>query len=212
MAADICYYLLSTASLDNNEARCHKQSVDSENTSTYSSCPYVPELTRIYKKNRILFLSINCNDIQGDGESGIMEKREGPRVPIELKVEYKRLNTFFADYTKNISKGGTYIKTDKPLGVGTEFIFKLFIPSLDEPLVLTGKVKWTVMPGEEKQDESAGMGIRFTYENEDERDTIERTVERLMVDSLGRHLYDKLLDAHEDDDVQPIDPVSSSEE
>jgi len=141
-----------------------------------------------------------------------MEKRQEPRAPIELKVEYRRLNTFFADYTKNISKGGTYIKTEKPLGVGTEFIFKLFIPSLDEPLNLTGRVKWTVMPGEEKEGEFPGMGIRFTYASDDERETIERTVERLMVDSLGRHLYDRLLEQHETGDVEPIDPVSSSED
>jgi len=37
------------------------------------------------------------------------DKRQTERVPIELKVEYKRLNTFFSDYTKNISKGGTFI-------------------------------------------------------------------------------------------------------
>ena len=47
------------------------------------------------------------------------DRRFGMRAPIELKVEYKRLNTFFADYTKNISRGGTFIATDKPLPVGT---------------------------------------------------------------------------------------------
>ena len=43
-------------------------------------------------------------------------------------VDYKRLNTFFADYTKNISKGGTFIRTSKPLDVGTEFVFVLTVP------------------------------------------------------------------------------------
>jgi type IV pilus assembly protein PilZ len=45
--------------------------------------------------------------------------RVEPRAPIELKVEYKRINSFFADYTRNISKGGTFIKTTKPLAIGT---------------------------------------------------------------------------------------------
>ena len=53
------------------------------------------------------------------------------RTPIELKVEYKKMNTFFADYTKNISKGGTFIKTDRPLPVGTEFLFKGRCPRAD---------------------------------------------------------------------------------
>ena len=33
-------------------------------------------------------------------------------MAIELTVEYKRMNAFFADYTKNISRGGTFIRTD----------------------------------------------------------------------------------------------------
>ena len=139
------------------------------------------------------------------------EKRESLRAPIELKVEYKRLNTFFADYTKNISKHGTYIKTDKPLGIGTEFIFKLFIPSLDEPIVLTGEVKWTVMPGQEKEGESPGMGIGFKYKDEDEKVAVERTVEKLMVDSLGRHLYNRLIEEQEKKKGDPAEKASPAE-
>jgi len=120
-------------------------------------------------------------------------RRQHPRAPIELKVEYRRLNTFFADYTKNISRGGTFIKTDNPLKVGTEFIFKLLIPSLKEPITLHGQVKWTVSTGEATADSPAGMGIKFIYTNQDERDLVENKVERLMIDSLGEHLYAKLL-------------------
>ncbi len=127
------------------------------------------------------------------------DKREYPRAPIELKVEYRRLNTFFADYTKNISRGGTFIKTNKPLDIGTEFIFKLFIPTLERPITLTGRVRWIVKPGEENPDEQSGMGIRFTYKQNDERDAVEGVVEKLMIDSLGKHLYGKLLSRQSDD-------------
>ena len=47
------------------------------------------------------------------------DRRLEQRAPIELKVEYKKLNTFFADYTRNICKGGTFIKTARPLPVGS---------------------------------------------------------------------------------------------
>src|SRR5262245_9972462 len=80
------------------------------------------------------------------------ERREHVRAPIELKVEYKKLNTFFADYTKNICKGGTFIKTRKPLDVGTEFLFKLSVPKLAEPLALRGQVKWVMREGEAPPD------------------------------------------------------------
>ncbi len=129
------------------------------------------------------------------------EKRRFPRTPIELKVEYRRLNTFFADYTKNISRGGTFIKTLKPLKVDTMFIFKLFVPTLDVPILLKGKVKWIVNPGEETPGEQPGMGIKFSYEGKEgilKKQEIESTVEKLMIDSLGQHLYEKLLKRHSD--------------
>jgi type IV pilus assembly protein PilZ len=126
------------------------------------------------------------------------DRRESPRAPIELKVEYKRLNTFFADYTKNISKGGTFIKTRKPLDVGTEFVFKLVVPRLDEPMALRGQVKWVMREGEPPPpgidpDHEPGMGIRFIYENAAQRTAIEHLVEKMMIDSLGQLLYSKLI-------------------
>ena len=121
------------------------------------------------------------------------ERRYHPRAPIELKVEYRRLNTFFADYTRNISRGGTFIKTQKPLDVGTEFLFKLQIPTLEEPIVLKGKVQWVVPPEGATEDEPAGMGIKFLYDEGPRRVDIETKVERLMIDSLGKHLYQKLI-------------------
>ncbi len=124
------------------------------------------------------------------------ERREHPRGHIELKVEYKRLNAFFSDYTKNISKGGTFIRTSKPLEVGTEFVFKLFIPKLEEPLRIRGEVTWVITEQDCERaadgDCDPGMGIRFVYRDDAERRTIEKTVERLMVDSLGQLLYSKL--------------------
>lgn len=123
------------------------------------------------------------------------DKRSSVRAPIELKVEYKKMNTFFADYTKNISKGGTFIKTDRPLPVGTEFLFKLTLPKRDVPFELKGTVMWTNKPAEVQNPEVGvmGMGIRFIFENDSERTDFESQVELLMVDSLGLHLYQKLL-------------------
>jgi len=117
-----------------------------------------------------------------------------PRRPIELKVEYERLNAFFADYTKNISRGGTFIQTHKPLPVGTEFSFLLYIPTLEQPLEIRGLVKWVVEPTSgDGAAAPAGMGIRFVYASDEERRNVERMVERLMVDSLGHTVYRKLM-------------------
>lgn len=109
-------------------------------------------------------------------------------MPIELKVDYKKLNSFFADYTKNISKGGTFIKTKKPLPIGTRFLFRLSVPQRESPFELLGEVVWSKGDVEEP-----GMGIRFIYTTDAERRDFEDVVERLMSDSLGEDLTNKLL-------------------
>jgi type IV pilus assembly protein PilZ len=127
------------------------------------------------------------------------ERRRGARTPIELKVEYRRLNTFFADYTKNISRGGTFIATDRPLPEGTEFIFALGIPNMEEPLRLTGRVCWIVKTESATKANPAGMGIEFLFTGHEDRRAIERTVEKLMVDELGEHIVERLLNKKLDD-------------
>jgi len=121
------------------------------------------------------------------------ERRREERAPIELKVEYKRLNTFFADYTKNISRGGTFIGTDKPLPIGTEFVFALVVPHMSEPLRLRGKVMWTTRSDDATKANPAGMGIEFQYTDDAERHDKEAAVERLLIEELGDHLATKLL-------------------
>jgi type IV pilus assembly protein PilZ len=135
------------------------------------------------------------------------ERRQEERAPIELRVEYQRLNRFFYDYTRNISKGGTFIQTKKPLEVGTRFLFKLLVPNMDKPMVLLGEVRWVLHEGETRKDEDGGefstpgMGIRFIYKDADQQEQVEREVEKLMVQSLGPRIYARLHDTgdkHED--------------
>ncbi len=117
------------------------------------------------------------------------EKRSTPRAPIELRVDYKRLNSFFADYTKNISRGGTFIATKNPLPIGTSFRFEISTPGLPAPFRLLGEVSWIRQDGPE-----AGMGIRFVFTDDAQRRELESQVEKLMIDHLGPVLYRKLLE------------------
>lgn len=123
------------------------------------------------------------------------DRRIEVRAPIALKVEYKRLNSFFADYTRNISRGGTFIRTHNPLPIGTAFVFELTIPNLEDALRIRGKVQWTVKEEEAaaQDDAEAGMGIGFVYGSEAERERIERVVDTLMVESLGQVIFEKLM-------------------
>ena len=121
------------------------------------------------------------------------ERRIEKRSAIELSVEYKRLNTFFADYTKNISKGGTFIRTSKPLEVGTQFVFVLTFPAEQGQLSLNGEVMWTIDEDRATPSQPAGMGIRFLFANDADRLKVDDSVEALMKEALGEHISSKLL-------------------
>lgn len=120
------------------------------------------------------------------------DRRGQDRAPITLRVEYKRLNTFFADYTKNISRGGTFVRTARPLAVGTEFMFVLSLPENVE-IELNGIVKWVVAESEARDDEPGGMGIQFVYADDAQRQAIHSSVEGMMTEELGPLLAGKLL-------------------
>jgi hypothetical protein len=93
------------------------------------------------------------------------------------------------------------------------FTFHLTVPVSSDPIELRGEVRWTVRPGEPVSansgnsatsgslppsdgDGEAGMGIRFVYADPEERARLERTVEQMMVKSLGQVAYSQLFAHH----------------
>ncbi len=126
-------------------------------------------------------------------DSDDRDRRGSDRTPIELRVEYKRVNTFLADYTRNISPGGTFIGTTRPLPVGTEFVFALQVPGLKELLKLRGKVIWANPPESASPANPAGMGIEFQYSSEEERREKQHQVRALLAAELGEHTAARIL-------------------
>jgi len=106
-------------------------------------------------------------------------RRTHPRLPVELRVEYSDLDVFITEYTQNISKGGVFIRSDHQLDPGTELLFKLHVPKLMEPLDLRGRVAWVRGGDQATEAKRPGMGIRFIYDSDEERERLERTVEFL---------------------------------
>jgi len=121
------------------------------------------------------------------------ERRESRRAAVELPIEYERLNALLSDYTHNISRGGTFIRTDRPLPVGTGLFFTIRAPQLGAPIGMGGVVRWTVRADEARPGRPAGMGIAFTYDSPAQKEAIERRLDRLMVQSLGPAAFEKLM-------------------
>jgi len=124
---------------------------------------------------------------------GGRERRESGRAGLELPVQYERLNALLSDYTHNLSRGGTFIRTDRPLPVGTALSFTIRAPELGEPIVLRGVVRWVVGAGEARADRPSGMGIGFIYDSPAHREALEARLDGLMVQSLGALAFEKLM-------------------
>jgi type IV pilus assembly protein PilZ len=125
----------------------------------------------------------------------MVDLRQSARAPLRLRVDYEQMNSFFADYTKDISKGGTFIKTERPLDLGTRCQFTFVLPALSEPLVLVGEVAW-ILPVQvaRARNEDPGMGVRFVFESEEAGKDFERLIEKMMEDALGPEVARRLLD------------------
>ncbi len=82
------------------------------------------------------------------------------KKPARLKIRYKRPQTFQREFRENLERGGTYIKTPKPLERGRRCAFELTVPGLDEPLKLRGMVVWSSASGDAEGREP-GMAIDY---------------------------------------------------
>ncbi len=86
------------------------------------------------------------------------EHRKHRREAITLVVEYDGADDFVTDVTENLSEGGTFVQTDRDLGLGTQVKLVLSFPGLIEPIKIPGVVRWSRQEGPE---EERGVGIEF---------------------------------------------------
>ncbi len=126
-------------------------------------------------------------------------RRNDPRYPMCVQVKYPRRNAFFFEYTRNISRGGMFIATDKPMELGERFTFELQIPGEDEPMRLVGEVRWRVTPDEVSgmkgpvKDLETGMGIAFIFDSNQDKTDFEHKVTHMLHDAFGPELTNELL-------------------
>ena len=132
----------------------------------------------------------------------------GSREPLELRVEYTTMNSFFGDYVRNIGQEKTFIRTDKPLAVGTGFIFTLIFPVISETLVIHGAVRTQIT--DDRAEHGTGMWIQFSFADAAEREAFHAKIKGWMDTAFGTALADSLArEARSDraaDDKKPKQP------
>jgi uncharacterized protein (TIGR02266 family) len=100
--------------------------------------------------------------------------RTDMRIQKTLSLTYKDDQAFLSAYASNISTGGLFIKTEKPLRQGDQFLLRLQLPALQEPLKVSCEVAWVKSPAEATAKEPAGMGIKFIEMSKVDRDALKQ--------------------------------------
>jgi uncharacterized protein (TIGR02266 family) len=102
------------------------------------------------------------------------EKRKAGRHRLRVQVAYESVEDFLLDYTSNLSMGGMFIQTDRPLEIGARFRLRFQISGRATPVETYAEVKWLVSDG----NLTRGMGVAFESLSESD----ERAVRRWLAD------------------------------
>ncbi|NOK06267.1 MULTISPECIES: TIGR02266 family protein [Myxococcus] len=93
---------------------------------------------------------------------GPEDKRQHPRVPAVLRVDYTD-GRQARDVTENLSHEGLFVQTDQAFVRGDEVRLALSFPGLLDPVEVSGTVAWLRPAG---SDQPAGVGVRVEREQD----------------------------------------------
>jgi uncharacterized protein (TIGR02266 family) len=109
-----------------------------------------------------------------EGLLAIVERRAHFRFPTHLEVRFASGDELRSACLENISEGGIFVATTRPLPAGTPL--RLWISVPDGRAEMAGRVAW-VRPKDSSAG-PAGMGIRFADLSDEQRDQIAQVVSR----------------------------------
>ena len=112
------------------------------------------------------------------------EIRSGPRVILDLPIEYQRVPPFQKAPRCNLSARGVFIQTATPYEMGEQVLLQFTLPGQETPVKVMGQVvSRNTDPGKPG---GAGMGIRFLDLPAADRDIIERNLAEAIATGLSR--------------------------
>jgi molecular chaperone DnaK len=111
---------------------------------------------------------------------GPSDKHGGERQPVGLLVRlpYGSVDEFVERFSVNMSRGGLFLRTDKPRPVGTLLNVEIRLQSGQAILRAQGVVRWIQGPDAPTQGKplAPGMGIQFTQLDDASRAVVDRMV------------------------------------
>ena len=97
------------------------------------------------------------------------DRRQNIRTQVLLKVDYQVPQDLLTDYLTDLAEGGLFIRTTFPFKLGQQLSFAVSFPHLLDPMQLTGLVRWRLDANPDRPDDAVGVGVEFTFKDDDER-------------------------------------------
>jgi len=124
--------------------------------------------------------SILAQRLHGVSES---DRRKELRIPTSMRVRYRTGESFVHNYISNLSSGGVFISTPKPLPLNTNIKLHLVFEDKHEEIEVEGKVVWENTQGGRFSDiTKPGMGVKFQKVPEVARNIIDNLIHESLTE------------------------------
>jgi len=110
----------------------------------------------------------------------VWERRTSQRLPVQLHVIETHEDSVYFQRTANLSAGGLYLEGTMPHPPGTRVRLRFALPNDETPIEVTGEI---MPPGKDKE---LGMGVRFIDLKPEDRERIDRFIEKAVGLPFGR--------------------------
>ena len=101
------------------------------------------------------------------------DKRQHPRFPASFPVECSTREFYFSNHVCNISRGGLFLRSDRPLPLNAEVSLVLHLPETGRNVFAVGRVMWSCDVEKESPPLVPGSGIRFVGMTASDRAALE---------------------------------------
>lgn len=99
------------------------------------------------------------------------EHRASQRVAVAVDIHLASESHFFSGLSGDISEGGLFLSTYRPLPIGSTVDLEFSLPGSDVPVQARGEVRWL---REHSTGQPRGVGIAFDELAEDDRERVHR--------------------------------------
>ncbi|MFA6035156.1 MAG: hypothetical protein WC889_19820 [Myxococcota bacterium] len=117
------------------------------------------------------------------------------RIPT-VKIEYRSVNSFIADYLHSFRSGTAFITAPRPPKAGAKIRLRISAPGIERGFTIVSEVAWSKGAGEvaaEGSPQTAGMSMKLGGYGADDWNEFNAAARALIERSLGHRLSKKLL-------------------